>query len=40
MVNYQSGYDRMRNELSNSAIAFQTQEGIIKRKVELETNGG
>ena len=33
---YQSEYDRLRNELSNSAIPFQTQEGIQKMKVEFE----
>ena len=36
MRNYQSEYDRIRNELLNSALPFQTQEGVIKRKAELE----
>ena len=39
MRNYQSEYDRIRNELLNSALPFQTQEGIIKRKTELEKLG-
>ena len=39
MRNYQSEYDRIRNELLNSALPFQTQEGIIKRKTELEKMG-
>ena len=39
MRNYQSEYDRIRNELSNSALPFQTQEGVIKRKAELEKMG-
>ena len=39
MRNYQSEYDRIRNELLNSALPFQTQEGLIKRKTELETMG-
>ena len=37
--NYQSEYDRIRNELSNSAISFQTQEGIVERKVAIERLG-
>jgi hypothetical protein len=36
MRNYQSEYDRIRNELSNSALPFKTQETVKKRKVELE----
>ena len=40
MRNYQSEYDRIRNELSNSAIPFQTQEGIKKRKNRIRKNGG
>jgi hypothetical protein len=39
MRNYQSEYDRIRNELSNSALPFQTQENVKKRKVELEQLG-
>ena len=39
MRNYQSEYDRIRNELLNSAMPFQTQEGVIKRKAELEKMG-
>ena len=39
MRNYQSEYDRIRNELSNSAIPFQTQEGLKKRTNELEKMG-
>ena len=39
MRNYQSEYDRIRNELLNSALPFQTQEGVIKRKAELEKMG-
>ena len=39
MWNYQSEYDRIRNELSNSAIPFQTQEGLKKRTKELEKMG-
>ena len=37
--NYQSEYDRIRNELANSAIPFHTQEGVKKRTRELETMG-
>ena len=36
MRNYQSEYDRIRNELSNSAMPFQTQESVKHRMVELE----
>ena len=36
MINYQSEHDRIIKELSNSALPFQTQEGVIKRKAELE----
>ena len=32
MRNYQSEYDRIRNELLNSALPLQTQEGVKKRK--------
>jgi hypothetical protein len=39
MTNYQSDYDRIRNELSISAIPFQTQEGLKKRTNELEKMG-
>jgi hypothetical protein len=39
MRNYQSEYDRIRNELSNSALPFKTQENVKKRKVELEKLG-
>ena len=39
MRNYQSEYDRIRNELSNSALPFQTQEGLKKRTNELEKMG-
>ena len=39
MRNYQSEYDRIRNELANSAIPFHTQEGVKKRKTELEKMG-
>jgi hypothetical protein len=39
MRNYQSEYDRIRNELSNSTLPFQTQENIKKIKVELEKLG-
>ena len=39
MTNYQSEYDRIRNELSNSAIPFQTKEGLKNRTVELQTMG-
>ena len=39
MRNYQSEYDRIRNELLNSATPFHTQENIIKRKAELEKMG-
>ena len=37
--NYQSEYDRIRNELSNSAIPFQTKEGLKKRTIELQHMG-
>ena len=37
--NYTSEYDRIRNELSNSAIPHQTQEGLKKRTIELEKMG-
>ena len=33
---YQSEYDRIRNELSKYDLPFETQEGIKKRKLELE----
>ena len=39
MRNYQSEYDRIRNELSNSATPFHTQEHIKKRTIELEKLG-
>ena len=39
MRNYQSEYDRIRNELSNSATPFHTQEHIKKRTSELEKLG-
>jgi hypothetical protein len=39
MRHYQSEYDRIRNELSNSALPFNTQENVKKRKVELEKLG-
>ena len=39
MINYQSEYDRIRNELSNSALPFQTKEGVITRKAKLEQMG-
>jgi hypothetical protein len=39
MRNYQSEYDRIRNELSNSALPFKTQDNVEKRKVELEQLG-
>ena len=39
MRNYQSEYDRIRNELSNSAMPFQTQETVRQRTIELENLG-
>ena len=36
MINYQSEYVRIIQELSNSALPFQTQEGVITRKAKLE----
>jgi hypothetical protein len=39
MRNYQSEYDRIRNELENSALPYQTQDSIKKRKIELEKMG-
>ena len=39
MRNYQRKYDRIRNELSNSALPFQTKEGVIKRTAEVEQLG-
>ena len=39
MRNYQSEYDRIRNELSNSAIPFQTKEGLKNRTLELQQMG-
>ena len=30
--NHKSEYDRLRHELSNSALPFQTQEGVLQRK--------
>ena len=39
MRNYQSEYDRIRNELSNSAIPYQTKEGLKKRTIELQNMG-
>ena len=39
MINYQSEYDRIRNELSNSALPFQIKEGVITRKATLEQMG-
>ena len=35
MRNYQSEYDRIRNELSNSATPFHTQEHITKNNVRI-----
>ena len=35
MRNYKSEHDRIRNELSNSAIPFQTKERLKKRTIEL-----
>ena len=32
MRNYQSEYDRIRNELSNSAMPFQTRETVKKKE--------
>ena len=37
--NYQSEYDRTRNELSNSAIPFQPNSGLKKRTIELQQLG-
>ena len=37
--NYTSEYDRIRNELLNSALPLQTQEGLKKRTIELENMG-
>ena len=37
--NYTSEYDRIRNELSNSAIPYQTKEELKKRVIELQTMG-
>jgi hypothetical protein len=37
--NYQSEYDRIRNELENSALPYQTQDSIKKRNIELEKHG-
>ena len=39
MRNYQSEYDRIRNELSNSAMPFHTQEIVKQRTMELEKLG-
>jgi hypothetical protein len=39
MRNYQSEYDRIRNELENSALPYQTQDSIKKRTIELEQMG-
>ena len=39
MRNYQSEYDRIRNELSTSAIPFQTPEGLKNRTIEVQTLG-
>ena len=39
MRNYQSEHDRIRHELWNSALPFQTQEGVIHRRAELEQMG-
>ena len=36
MRTYRSEYDRVRNELSNSAIPFHTQEGLKNLAIELE----
>ena len=37
--NYTSEYDRIRNELLNSALPMHTQEGVKKRTIELEKMG-
>ena len=37
--NYTSEYDRIRNELSNSALPFHTQEGLKKITIEFENMG-
>ena len=39
MRNYQSESDRIGNELSNSAMPFQTQETVRKITVEFEKMG-
>ena len=39
MRHYQSEYDRIRKELSNSALPFQTQEGKKNRNIELDKWG-
>ena len=39
MRTYQSEYDRIRNELSKSALPCQTQEGLQNRRIELEQMG-
>jgi hypothetical protein len=39
MRNYHSEYDRIRNELENSALPYQTQDSIKNRKIELEKMG-
>ena len=39
MRNYQSEYDRIRHEISNSALPFQTKEGVTNRKAEFEQMG-
>ena len=39
MRNYQSEYDRIRNELSKSAIPFQTKEGLKQLTIELQQMG-
>ena len=39
MRNYQSYYDIIINDLSNSAIPFQPTKGLNKRTIELEQLG-
>ena len=40
MRTYQSEHDRVITELSNAALPFQTEEGVIKITAEVKPWGG
>ena len=40
MITYQSEYDRIKHNLSNSAIPFQTTEGLNNITIQLHKHEG